>query len=307
MTWKDIKLATLQKMFAADGTEIPSDDAAKEYLAGMPQVANEALQILSTAGKYIVKKIEIAHTPLPNLIADNIATKIHTVIDDELEFEGDSARAYYFEFLGKGSIEVYVDGELVDSATLVSTAHFTPYRGLISNESKGKATIKIKTLYSASVKNVALYNVLFDEAEEVQTFGEKIKYDLSKIVDDFYCLNSSEIYYEGESPRYVRTNDYFQEANNILVLDRNMPGNYTIYYNAYPTQITHGTLDEYELPLDPEVAILLPLYMASQLYKDDDAGIATAYRNEFEVARGLLTGVTPSPSAETFVSESGWC
>lgn len=306
MTWKDIKLATLQKMFAADGVNIPTDDAAEEYLAGMPQVANEALQILSTAGKYIVKKIEIAHTPLPNLIADTIATRIHSVIDGEVAFEGDGARAYYFEFLGKGTLEVYVGDALVEEVQLVSVTHFAPYRGLISNAGKEKVTVKVKTLYSASVKNIALYNVLFDEADEVQTFGEKIKYDLKKLVDDFYCMNSSEIYYEGENPRYVKTNDYYQEANNILVLDRNMPGNYTIYYNAYPAQITHETPDEYVLPLDPEVEVLLPLYMASQLYKDDDAGIATTYRNEFEVARGLLTGTTPSPSAETFVSESGW-
>ena len=306
MTWKDIKLATLQKMFAAEGANIPNDDAAEEYVAGMPQVANEALQILSTAGKYIVKKIEIAHTPLPNVIAENIANKIHTVIDDEMDFEGEGARAYYFEFLGKGTLEVYVNGALVDTVALVSTTHFTPYRGVISNADKEKVVIKIKTAYSASIKNIALYKVLFDSADEVQTYGEKIKYDLKKIADDFYCMSSSEIYYEGENPRYVRTNDYYQEANNILVLDRNMPGNYTIYYNAYPTQITHETLDEYELPLDPEVAVLLPLYMASQLYKDDDAGIATTYRNEFEVARELLIGTTPSPSAETFVSESGW-
>ena len=306
MTWKDIKLATLQKMFAAEGSNIPTDDAAEEYIAGMPQVANEALQILSTAGKYIVKKIEIAHTPLPNLIAENIANKIHTVIDDAVEYEGDGARAYYFEFLGKGTLEVYVNGALVETVPLVSATHFTPYRGVIDNADKEKVVIKIKTPYSASLKNIALYRVLFDTAEEVQTYGEKIKYDLKQIADDFYCMNSNEIYYEGENPRYVRTNDYFQEANNILVLDRDMPGNYTIYYNAYPASITHKTLDEYELPLDPEVAVLLPLYMASQLYKDDDAGIATTYRNEFEVARGLLIGTTPSPSSEQFVSESGW-
>lgn len=306
MTWKDIKLATLQKMFAAEGKNIPTDDAAAEYIAGMPQVANEALQILSTAGKYIVKKIEIAHTPLPNLIAENIADKIHTVIDDEVEFEGDGARAYYFEFLGRGTLEVYVNGALIETKGLVSATHFAPYRGTIRNTDKEKVAIKIKTAYSASIKNIALYRVLFDADEEVQTYGEKIKYDLKELLDDFYCMNSNEIYYEGENPRYVRTNDYYQEANNVLVLDRNMPGNYTVYYNAYPAPITHETLDEYELPLDPEVAVLLPLYMASQLYKDDDAGIATTYRNEFEVARGLLIGTTPSPSAEQFISESGW-
>lgn len=36
-----------------------------------------------------------------------------------------------------------------------------------------------------------------------------------------------------------------------------------------------------ELPED--ACVLIPLYIASQLYKDDDIAQATAYRNEFEV------------------------
>ena len=46
--------------------------------------------------------------------------------------------------------------------------------------------------------------------------------------------------------------------------------------------------------------------MASQLYKDDDNGIATSYRNEFEVAFERLKANNVSPSAEKFTSESGW-
>ena len=54
MTWKDIKVATLQKMEAADGNEIPTDDSVTDYVAAMPQAANEALLLLSTAGKFII-------------------------------------------------------------------------------------------------------------------------------------------------------------------------------------------------------------------------------------------------------------
>jgi hypothetical protein len=46
--------------------------------------------------------------------------------------------------------------------------------------------------------------------------------------------------------------------------------------------------------------------MASQLYKDDDNGIATAYRNEFEVAFERLKDSAKTPSAERLTSESGW-
>ncbi|MCL2837918.1 MAG: hypothetical protein FWE04_02475 [Oscillospiraceae bacterium] len=50
-------------------------------------------------------------------------------------------------------------------------------------------------------------------------------------------------------------------------------------------KITPVTPDDYEFKLDDKGAELLPLYMASQLYKDEDVGLAAIYRNEFEVGR----------------------
>ena len=58
-TWENIKIATLQKMFASTSQALVENNDTTPYLNSMPQVANEALQILSTAGKYITKSIEI--------------------------------------------------------------------------------------------------------------------------------------------------------------------------------------------------------------------------------------------------------
>ena len=41
--------------------------------------------------------------------------------------------------------------------------------------------------------------------------------------------------------------------------------------------------DDDELNLPNSACVLIPLYIASQLYKDDDISQATSYRNEFEV------------------------
>lgn len=52
------------------------------------------------------------------------------------------------------------------------------------------------------------------------------------------------------------------------------------------TSIEHvdsETSADYELDLPEDACVLIPLYIASQLYKDDDISQATAYRNEFEV------------------------
>ena len=92
----------------------------------------------------------------------------------------------------------------------------------------------------------------------------------------------------------------------MLVLDRDTPGNFRVYYKAYPPTITDTTPDDEELAIDNEVYPLLCLYMASQLYKDDDIAISTTYRNEFEVGFERLRDSVSTPSAEVFTSESGW-
>lgn len=69
-----------------------------------------------------------------------------------------------------------------------------------------------------------------------------------------YIMNMYE--YDSEQKKYVKTK--------IEVID-----------NEY----TKNT----ELSLPYDTCVLIPLYMASQLMKDDDISLATQYRNEFEV------------------------
>lgn len=194
MTWKDIKVATLQKMFAADGNDIPTDGSADDYVAAMPYVANEALNMLATAGRFLLKSQVIAHD------------------------------------------------------------------------------------------------------------GTDKKYDLPTIISDFYEFEN--VVYE-DSSTFADFFNYKLE-NNTLIMYGVPAGNYTVYYKAYPQQITSSTQNTYVLPLPNEVVVLLPLYMASQLYKDDDNAIATTYRNEFEVAFERLNPYS-SYGKQEFTSESGWC
>lgn len=52
------------------------------------------------------------------------------------------------------------------------------------------------------------------------------------------------------------------------------------------TTIKHVDMEtpsEEVIRLPDDACVLIPLYIASQLYKDDDISQATAYRNEFEV------------------------
>lgn len=47
--------------------------------------------------------------------------------------------------------------------------------------------------------------------------------------------------------------------------------------------VTYETEPDTVINLPDDTCVLIPLYIASQLYKDDDIALATQYRNEFEV------------------------
>ena len=307
MTWKELKLITLQKMFSAEGSSIPNDEATRDYLAGMPAAANEALNMICTAGKYVLSKVEIAHYPSKNLLGD-YGKFIHGLTDGKVSFESDGAHAFYVEFYGNGELSVTVNGFEVTNMPVISEKLFTAYSGKIENPENGKVVVTITSSYKGAIKNACLYEECYFPDEEVLPDAPRIPYDMLKLVDDFYSFDPRNIYYEGDllTEQYIRSHNLFDESGHIVLLPNDMPGNYSIGYRAYPDVITTITEDDHELKVAPEVAAILPLYMASQLYKEDDNGIATSYRNEFEVAFERLQSPAVLSSSEKFTSESGW-
>jgi hypothetical protein len=292
-TWKDIKLASLQKMFAADGDQIVADESTKDYLAGMPYAANEGLDRLATAGKFITKSLNLAHLPAKNLLSEN-------------DYSAENGHSYYFQFSGIGTA-VISGGDSDVTIDINSYGTFTEFKGNYANSSNGKVTITFSSDYPYKVKNAAIYAETFptiNGIDMVPEYGEYVKYDLKELAPSFYNVFGNTIVYEGESSKvYLNTTDYYKESDHILVLPKDKPGMYTVYYNAYPGLITLETEDDYVLEVDKEVAALLPLYIASQLYKDDDNGIATTYRNEFEVGLEALINSASNPGKEKFTSE----
>lgn len=305
-TWADIKLKALQKMFAANGDTIPTDSSTVDYIASMPGAANEALQMLATAGKFIIKHIDIAHTPVPNAYPHG--DKVFSQIRGDMKFVAENVRSITFAYTGVGSFSVMVGGLEVIKEDLPKTSGFTTIKKLVSNEYDDTVTLTISSKYPISVMNVGMYEADYETEEDIQPYAEKLRYDLKKLAPDFYMLTNEGIVFEGDMlrSRYETTDNYLQEGGTVLVLDRTVQGNFKAYYKAYPQQITNDTPDDTELAIDDEVAALIPLYIASELYKEDDNGIATQYRNEFEVAFERLKDSIKAPSSEHFQAESGW-
>ena len=311
VTWKDIKYATLQKMFSITGsqTEIPSDSATMEYVNAMPQACNEALELLATAGKFIIKEYMYFNYPFDNLLKD-AAFKTETIVNDTKTYEAIGAQSYYFKIQGTPrSCKLFIGEEEVTDFE-VDNVNFVIYKGNVpytGEEEDTTVRLIIEADSPVFVSNVCFYGCKFASDDVVPQYENFIRLELSKILPDFYQLAPAELYSLGYTGNdYIVADKYFQEADKTLVIPREKQGIYIIHYRAYPQFITLDTPDEEEMALDPEVAAIIPLYMASQLYKDDDLSTSTVYRNEWEVAFEKLSQGALVPKKEKFIPSSGW-
>ena len=179
---------------------------------------------------------------------------------------------------------------------------------VVEDDSTKAYLAAMPSAYNEATRLLSTANRYITKYFEVPSDGlqEVINVDLNSIVPDLFQLKPNGIYFsdtEGKVYEYDQE-DYF--GNDILLLNGRNYGVYRVYYRAYPLKATADTKGATDMQLDPDVASLVPLYMASQLYKDDDNGIATVYRNEFEVGRELLTRERNSGGFGRFRSTTGW-
>ena len=177
VTWDDLRIACLQKMFSLDEVTLVRDSTTTPYINSMPAAVNEAMHILVTAGRQFKKCLTIQN-----------------------------------------------------------------------------------------------------DAEHAEELGGWLAYDLKGLADDFYTLD--EIYYTNGN-EYRNFSDYRMEGERYLLLPANMAGSFRIWYDAYPQKITAATDGETVIDLHPEELTMVALYMAGQLYKDDDISMAQIYMNEW--------------------------
>lgn len=109
----------------------------------------------------------------------------------------------------------------------------------------------------------------------------RYRIDLAGYCPRFRCLEADQLFLD-TGKGYGNAEDWSLEGDTVLCLPGNVTGEYTVWYAAYPKRITASTEDSEELELPEEAAALVPLYMAGELYKEDELAMATVFRNEFE-------------------------
>lgn len=109
--------------------------------------------------------------------------------------------------------------------------------------------------------------------------------DLSEIIPDFGSI------YEIETPNNAT---WKQITKNIIKVEGGKGGFMTVIYAAKNIFIDNTTTDATVIPLEEEYARIIPLYIAGELYKDDDLTVATVYMNEFSTMVNLIMGKNSS-------------
>lgn len=306
MNWGECKLYALQKIDPTVNSLTPNRNTSA-YLNAIVAVANRGLQDLSTAGKYIIKSFDITQSepknilPMPLYLMD-----IYDHNNEDITYEADGATSYYFEVDGTATVQIYVDGVLADTIQN-TTKGFTTHKGFIPNPNKKHIKLVFSGLYHYQYRNIALYNTNFEKAEDIWDFVSEKRYNLKAILNDFYKLVTTDIVLQSgfNQTRYAKTSEYYWEGDSTLVLNGCQKGSWKVHYYAYPQEITANTTDGTELSLDPEVAALLPLYIASQLMQDDDISIADYFTGEYEKGKQQLKP-TQAIGKSQFVDVNGW-
>ena len=135
----------------------------------------------------------------------------------------------------------------------------------------------------ATISKVIMKKAEIDlDDESIIKVGDKAYISLNTLFPDIFNVDYTSVYLDNE--KFME----FDLIGNDMIINATS-GTLTFIYNAFPVMFTPETPDDEEIPLEYDACVLIPLYIASQLYKDDDNSLATQYRNEFETGLETLS------------------
>lgn len=291
------------------GFETTLEDSDRFYLT-----ANRALLQVCKV-RPVIKYYLINHKPLVNLVVQNTFSPIEKI--DDLTFEAENAKAYYFEADGNGIVylEQYDaetgEWEIFGEIALQSNQTFVPYKDFIKKQGTfidDRIRLRFTGEYLYSVKNVALYQYLYSgEAADIPAYSPYTRYDIKKLVSDFMALCCPPIKEEEENT--MLNQEYDQEGDSVILLPYDKRGVYKVLYEHRPTAIenTGATVDDtQELDLDEELCSLMPLLVAAYVWIEDEPEKSEYYMGLYrERVQGIVTS-HKNTAPVLIKNTSGW-
>lgn len=186
---------------------------------------------------------------------------------------------------------------------------FAAKHGVISATSKNNLDYVVMMPQAANeglaiIGNTARWprrNVQFtvEKKDKIQSFN------IDDIAQDFKQVGGFEIYLldEDDVPYPL---DGAAIIAKRLVIPAGVSGDVVWYYDAAYETIKEDAKDKTYIDVDDDVLSLLVLYVASQIYMDDDLSTALNWRNQFESALGSISGNASALESQEFSSSNGW-
>jgi len=302
MTYRDIKDAALMLMFSYSVGGEPNDTAkgaAADYIRAMAPPTNAALRDLASVcpiqRRLVVKQYD--------------AVKADSKVEqgDVITITAEGARAFYCELDGGGTAHfeaIQTDGSIVRLQSLALDNRFmAPVRYLFSERVHARVVLE----GNVRVQNHAFYDERFDIDADIPSPGEAQTYSIAELIKSqselpFYKFDLRPIRCgEKDISAYVK-----YDGRDSLTIPSGIKGEIHVHYLAYPTPITKDTPDSFEIELPNEAADLVPYYIASVLYAEDDMALAREYRNEYYAKRASIAKQAEFLAADEFQSYTGW-
>ncbi len=298
MTVSELFAATAQLGFEAS---LESEDAF--FFA-----ANRGLLHLA-AIRPVTKSCIVNHAPLENKLGAHSFERITKY--DELVFEAQGARSFYFEADGNG--RVIVEAKTGDEWAPIGQVElsvvdrvFRPYRGFIKKDGAfTDAPVRLRFIgdYLYSVRNVALYEYLYSaDVSDIPAFEAYTRYDMSALVPDFLSLASTPI--KGD----VR---YDVEGGRVILLPYEQGGVFSVSYLHRPDKIVRNeendiSEDSTAIDLDEELCALLPLLTAAYVWAEDEPEKAEYYLAIYRERAAEIEHRARNAAPVRFNSVNGW-
>ena len=181
-------------------------------------------------------------------------------------------------FLNKDAITVSDLPDLVDDRNYATYINMAPD---VMNELM--TILNNRVMFSMHELTLRLDSVEFEDyiKDEIDHYEFNIKsYCLDNEIKDY-------LYTEVIQHTFKKAdNILFKEQDGVIYIYKKFmiynDKNIKIKYRVIPTFFTNDTDYNTIIDLPYNICSIVPLYLASELYKDDDVSLATAYRNQFE-------------------------
>ena len=172
----------------------------------------------------------------------------------------------------------------------------------------GEAVIIFEGEYDYTIRNLAMYDRVYSsDADDIVSYGKKMGYAVSRLVDDFDKFATPPIAPNGQH----LYGDYYVESD-IIYLPENNAGVYEINYlhkvELIPldADISAASTSETMIDLDDELAALLPNLIAAYVWLDDETEKSQYYYSLYLKRAEQIKKEAVNLNPVEFETVNGW-